>query len=190
MTRRFSGGPATEVIVELCDLARRAPSAGYSQGTHFLLLADSDRDAFFTVSGAGTWFEKTSPGVIGCSHIVVVLADPDAYTDRYAESDKAEHGLGERDAWFVPYWLTDAAMAAQNLLLLAEDRGLGALFFGLHGDPRATLKHFGVPDRVQTIGAIALGLRAPDDEVTGSPTRRGRRARDAVVHLGRWTNPE
>lgn len=190
MTRRFSGGPPTEVVVELCDLARRAPSAGYSQGTHFLVLGESDRDDFFSFSGADAWFAKSSPGVLECSHVVLVLADSAAYTDRYSESDKTEHGLGERDAWFVPYWLTDAAMAAQNLLLLVEDRGLGALFFGLHGDPRATLEHFGVPERVQTIGAIAVGIRAMDDEVTGSPTRRGRRERDAVVHLGRWTNPD
>lgn len=187
MTRTFSGGPTTATIIELCDLARRAPSAGFSQGAHFLVL--DEVATFFEVSGAGEWFARTSPGVLDCSHVVLVLGDPSAYTGRYSEPDKSEHGLGRADAWTTPFWLTDAAMAAQNLLLLAEDRGLGALLFGLFGDTRSCLDHFGVPDGVAAVGAIALGFRSPDDRPSGSPTRRSRRQRTDVVHVGRWGGP-
>ena len=40
MTRSFAAEPIDiEALVALIDLARRAPSAGFSQGTHFLILA-------------------------------------------------------------------------------------------------------------------------------------------------------
>jgi nitroreductase len=77
-------------------------------------------------------------------------------------------------------------MAAQNLLLLAEDRGLGALFFGIFGDERALLRHLGVPEGVRAIGAVALGRRSAADRPSGSPLTRGRLPLEAVVHWGRW----
>ena len=52
----------------------------------------------------------------------MLVADPDAYVQRYGESDKAHTSLGEgRDAWPVPYWTVDASMAAMVILLAAED---------------------------------------------------------------------
>ncbi len=38
--------------------------------------------------------------------------------------------LGDRDAWDVPYWFTDAAMATMSLLLLIEDAHWGATLWG------------------------------------------------------------
>src|SRR4051794_355320 len=198
MTRRFAPDPvSTELLVELLDLARRAPSAGYSQGTHFLLLEGERVTWFWEVTGAGAWFDKVSPGVTSAPAIVLPLADPGAYTARYAESDKADPvldgeegpGLDRQEAWPVPYWQTDTAMAVQNLLLLAEDRGLGALFFGLFGGEEELLAALGVPAGVRPIGAVALGHRAPDDRPSGSATTRPRRTRPSVVHVGRWSPP-
>jgi nitroreductase len=198
MTRSFSPEPlTTELLVELLDLARRAPSAGYSQGTHFLLLEGEQVPWFWEVTGAGPWFDKASPGVTDAPTIVIPLADAGAYMARYAEPDKAtpvlegEPGpaLSREDAWPVPYWQTDTAMAVQNLLLLAEDRGLGALFFGLFGGEDELLAELGVPSGVRPIGAVALGHRAGDDRPSGSATTRPRRHRAAVVHLGRWSDP-
>jgi nitroreductase len=186
MTRDFDGGPAHDDVLAMCDLARRAPSAGFSQGSHFLVLEGPDKEDFFQVSGAGAWFARRAPGVPRCSHLVLVLGDPSAYTDRYSAPDKIEVGLSHREAWSCPYWLTDAAMAAQNLLLLCEERGWGALFFGLPTDPRATLTHYGVPEHVEIVGIIALGYRSSSDAPSGSPTRRGRRPSHEVIHVGRW----
>lgn len=186
MTRSFAGGPTTEELLEVCDIARRAPSAGFSQGSHFLVLDGADKDRFFAVSGAGEWFAVRAPRVVDCSQIVLVLADPEAYTTRYAEPDKVGHGLEQRESWSCPYWLTDSAMAAQNLLLLIEERRWGALLFGLFGPPRDTLSQFGVPSTIQCVGAVAVGNRSPDDQPTGSATRRPRRPAADVIHRGTW----
>jgi len=186
MTRRFAGEVSVPWIVEQCDLARRAPSAGYAQGTHFLVLSGECLARFWDVSGAGTWFSERQPGVLGAAAVVLVLADRSVYETRYSEADKAGHGLETADGWAVPYWLTDAAMAAQNLLLLVEEARFGALFFGLFVEPRRTLRAFGVPEHVDCVGAVAIGRRAVDDVASGSGARRGRRPLDEVAHLGTW----
>lgn len=187
MTRRFAPTPVTpETIDELLDLARRAPSAGFSQGTHFLVLTGESLARFWDVTGAGEWFAGTQPGVLQAPVVVLPLADPQAYTARYAEGDKAGHGLEDAANWDVPFWLTDTAMTVQNLLLLCQERGLGALYFGIFRNARALLDELGVPGHVLQVGAVALGERAVDDAPSGSSVTRPRTPRADIVHHSRW----
>ena len=165
---------------------RRAPSAGYSQGVHFVVLDGTALAGFWQVTGAAEWFADVQPGVLDAPVVVLPLADPVAYTSRYAEGDKSGHGLEHAANWEVPFGLTDTAMAVQNLLLLAEDRGLGALYFGIFRNARSLLDHLGVPPHVLQVGAVALGHRAADDRPSGSSVSRQRRERADVVHLGHW----
>ena len=189
MTRRFDDSPSpnrltADTVAEWCDLARRAPSAGFAQGTHFLVRGDVA--ATLDALGAAPWFAERQPGVLSASVAVLVLADRDAYVERYREADKAGHGLETTTGWRVPYWLTDAAMAAQNLLLVAEAHGRGALFIGVFRDPRPALADWGVPEPVDCVGVVLVGDRSPADRPSGTPTRRSRQPRDAVVHLDSW----
>lgn len=184
MTRRFVDVTSIDEIVAWCDLARRAPSAGFAQGAHFLVRRDVP--GTLAALGAKEWFESRQPGVLQASAAVVVLADPSVYTERYSETDKSGHGLEDRTGWRVPYWLTDAAMAAQNLLLVAESHRAGALFIGVFRDPRPALDQWGVPNGVDCVGVVLVGGRAPDDRPSGSPTRRPRRERQAVIHRDVW----
>jgi nitroreductase len=192
MTRRFQPTPIPqEQLQELLDLARRAPSAGYSQGVHFLALTGEALARFWRTTGADEWFahvqgDAVPGGVLDAPVVVLPLADPVAYTSRYSEGDKAGHGLELAENWEVPFWITDAAMAVQNLLLLAQDRGLGALYFGIFRNAPVALDELGVPAHVLQVGAVALGLRAADDEVSGSARTRPRRDRIEVVHHNAW----
>lgn len=186
MTRSFAGGPTPEEVRALCAEALRAPSAGFSQGTHLVIMTAEDLQEFWSQSGAGEWFAKRSPGVLGATSVVLVCGDRQAYLDRYSEADKAGLGLEEADDWAVPYWLTDAAMVAENLLLLIEERRWGALLFGLFENQVRYLRELGCPDAVSCIGAVAIGYRSPEDRVSGSPTRRRRQPVADHVHAGRW----
>lgn len=187
MTRRFRPDPLDPVEVEeLLDLARRAPSAGYSQGVHFLALDGEALTRFWVATGADEWFGSVQQGVLAAPVVVLPLADPTAYTSRYAERDKSGHGLEVAANWEVPFWLTDAAMATQNLLLLAQERGLGALYFGIFRNARRALDELGVPAEVVQVGAVALGHRASDDVPSGSARTRPRRDTQQVVHRNCW----
>jgi nitroreductase len=89
------------------------------------------------------------------------------------------------DAWPAPFWVVDVAFATMILLLSAVEEGLGALFFGLRGEPRKLHQSFGIPDGWSAIGAVALGWPAEERGPAGSAAR-GRRELSEVVHRGRW----
>jgi nitroreductase len=188
MVRRFDPDrPVPERVLRTClENAVRAPSAGFSQGWDFVVLAaDVERDRFWTATtepGAepDAWLRgiRTAPALIVC------CSDKQAYLERYAAPDK---GWTDRDEarWPVPYWDIDTGMAALLMLLTAVDEGLGGLFFGVpperHGAVRAEL---GIPYDRTVIGVVALGYAVPGPR---SPSlRRHRRTADEVAHWGRF----
>jgi nitroreductase len=187
MTRSFDPRPvADELMLELLDLARRAPSAGYSQGVHFLAMSGEVLQRFWHTTGGDEWYADGDNSILAAPVVVLPLADPVAYTSRYSESDKIEHGLHLAENWSVPFWLTDAAMATQNLLLLAEDRGLGALYFGLFDHVREAFDELRIPAHLLQVGAVALGYRAAADVPSGSARTRPRKDTIEVVHINGW----
>ena len=179
------------VVRRLLDHAIRAPSAGYSQGWAFLVLEEpEDRDRFWSVTGGqdtggqdtgGRWLS----GMRRAPLIIVPHSDKNAYLDRYAEPDKAWTDRDEA-RWPVPYWHIDTGMAALLMLLTAVDEGLGACFFGIPPEFTGGYREaFGVPDRLDPIGAVTVGY--PVDDWRSPSLRRGRRAVDQVVRRGRWS---
>jgi nitroreductase len=185
MHRRFLDRPVpTDVVDRLLDRARRAPSAGHTQGWDWLVLEGGEQTGrFWTLDADPAWLAAPDhPGLLRAPVIIVPLARREAYRERYAEADKQ---AGEPNRWDVPYWLVDTAFATMLLLLGATAEGLGALLFALHGDPAATLAAFGVPADRQALGAVALGWPDPEERPGGS-ARRGRRPLDEQVHRGHW----
>jgi nitroreductase len=186
MTRTFRGGPSIDDVTRVAEVALRAPSAGFSQGVHLVVLSGGDADRFWDRSGARSWFENRSPGVLEAPHVVLVFGDSQAYMDRYSLDDKRDLGFGDASRWHTPYWLVDAGMVAQNMLLLAEERRWGALFFGVHGNQEEYFATLHIPQSAHCIGAIAIGYRSSSDRPSGSSTTRSRRAPDETVHIGTW----
>jgi nitroreductase len=173
------------VVDDLLRLAVRAPSAGYSQGWHFLVLAgDADRDLFWAATSGGGPTDAWLAGMQTAPVLVIALSDKDAYLDRYAEPDK---GWTDRDEarWPVPYWDIDTGMAALLVLLGAVDRGLAGCFFGVPPEfTEATRAAFAIPPRLRFVGVLSLGYPAPDRR---SPSlRRGPRETGDVVSYGRF----
>lgn len=184
MTRTFDTSPVDPTLLDdLLDTARWAPSAGFSQGAHLLVLTGPRVPWFWEVTGAEDWYPDD---VRAAPVLVIALADPLAYTERYAAPDKAGHGLEDPANWPVPYWLTDTAMAVQNLLLLLEANGLGALWFGVFRNADVLLAELGVPTQLRLVGVVAIGHRATADRPSGSPTTRPRRGRSEQIHHEHW----
>jgi nitroreductase len=174
-----------ELLDGILDNARRAPSAGFSQGVDLLVLTGPEE--------VGRFWDATFPaaeresfrwqGLFRAPVIVIPCSHKQAYLDRYAEPDK---GWADKDEgrWPVPYWDIDTAFAAMAILLSATDAGLGALFFGIFDGLPQLRASFGIPDDFTPIGALALGWPAPDEP---SPSlARGRRPLEEVIHRGRW----
>jgi nitroreductase len=189
MVRSFDPhrGVDPSVVDDLLGAARAAPSAGNTQGWHFVVLEGPEQTArFWDVSlpvqrrASFAW-----PGLLDAPVLVCPVADADAYVRRYAEPDKASTGLGDStDSWAFPYWLTDTAFATMSLLLAATNRGLGTCFFGLFGRQAAVCEALGIPDGHTPIGMVALGH--PLADTPGRSALRGRRDADEVVRRGGW----
>jgi nitroreductase len=187
MTRDFNRDPLDpQLVTDLVDTARRAPSAGYSQGVHFVVLSGDAVTRFWQTTDAESWFAKKQDGVLSAPVVVLPIADPEAYTARYSEADKQGHGLENADNWPVPFWLTDTAMAVQNLLLLIESHRLGALYFGIFQNVDVLMADLGIPARMLSVGAVAMGHRASTDRPSGSATTRPRLSTADVVHYNHW----
>ena len=191
MTRSFRPDPVDPSVIDsLVDLASRSPSAGKTQGWHLVALEGDDTARYWDLTLPA---EKRSSfrwtGLLVAPVLMIALADPNAYVERYAEADKARTGLGESaEAWPAPYWTIDASMAVMTLLHAAEDAGLGALFFGVFQNEREVRAELGIPGHLQTIGAIAVGhpLPGPEPKSAGSSAHRRRRPPDEILHRGGW----
>jgi nitroreductase len=187
MVRAFARQPVSRQLVdELLDLARRAPSAGNTQPWHFVVLEGDQTARLWDVTLPAPRRESFAwSGLLDAPVLVVPVVDPAAYAARYAEDDKRLTGLGEGPAaWPVPYWWVDGGMAVHGLLLAAVDAGLGALFYSLFDREAAVLAALGVPEGYRALGSVALGWPAPDEP--GRSAGRPRPPLDDVVHRGGW----
>ena len=188
MVRSFTSEPVEPGVVdEICDLARRAPTAGNTAGVEFLVLEDSRTAAYWDVTLSPERRDDFAwPGLLDAPVLVVVWANLGGYLRRYREPDKDHTGLGAGEkSWPVPYWYVDGGAAVMTMLLAAQDRGLGAAFFGMFDHERAVRKRFGVPPDRRGVGTVAIGHRSGDDRPSSS-ARRGRPDLSEVLHRSRW----
>ena len=185
MVRNYADRPVDRATVtKVLELARRGPSAGFSQGIYFVVITERDtrlrlaqvaNEDEYAASGFDRWISNAPV------HVAVCVREED-YRARYREPDKLQSD-GSELPWPVPYWWVDAGAALMLLLLAAVNEGLAAGFFGVHrlGGLNEVL---GIPSDVVPIGVVTLGHPAPD-RPSGS-LARGRRAADEVVRWEHW----
>ena len=93
--RRMSRSFTTEEVVpaaieRIISLASRAPSAGKAQGWHVVSLVGDETASYWDATLPEQRRDDfTWPGLLRAPVILVLVADPDAYVERYGESDKA-----------------------------------------------------------------------------------------------------
>jgi nitroreductase len=185
MVRRFTPEPVPDAAVErIVATARRAPSAGFTQGVSFVVVTDPAARAGLAEVAGEAWYTRAghAPFIAQAPVHVVVCTSPSAYVERYREPDKRKPD-GQDRPWPVPYWHTDAGCALMLLLLATVDEGLAAAFVGVR-DPRELAAALGIPDEVEPIGIALIGHGAED-----KPSRslaRGRKPLEAILHRERW----
>jgi nitroreductase len=188
MVRDFSDEPVARSLLErLMVNATRIPSAGYSQGSAFVVLTDPGQRRLFweTTSGPEWRGESESEALTRAPVVIVPLAHKQAYLDRYALPDKVHTPLSREDCWPVPYWDIDTGFGVMLILLTAVDLGLGAVFFAIFEGENVLMDALGVPEGYAPIGAIAVG-HPTAGERTKPELATGRRRHDDVVRWERW----
>jgi nitroreductase len=143
--RSFSDEPVERADLRaLVRAARLAPSASNQRINKFLVVSDRERIRLF---------RHVAPGMLGePAALIVILTD----TERAAE-EGVRLDRDHRTRW------ADVGAAAENVLLVAEARGLGAcplMSFSVEG-ARAVLE---LPDHLIPDYIVQLGHRAVDDD--------------------------
>ena len=128
-----------EVVQDLLKAAMAAPSAGNEQPWEFIVIRDKNTMKKITE------FHQYSKMLLNTDVAIVVCGD--------IKREK-----------FKGYWVQDCSAAIQNILLEAEDRGLGAVWLGVYpmeDRVEAMEKLLGLPEGVITLGIVPVGY--PDE---------------------------
>src|SRR2546430_823340 len=131
MIRHFTSEPvAPEVIDRMLDLARHAPSAGFTQGQSFIVVTRPDlRKEIGRLCGEEEYVSSGfHPFVSEAPVLVIPCTSEAAYHRRYQQPDKLKED-GTEIEWPVPYWHMDIGCSVMILLLAAVDEGLSAGYF-------------------------------------------------------------
>jgi nitroreductase len=190
MVRHYAPEPVDERrLGRILEAARRGPSAGFTQGQSFVVVTDPARRVQIAgIAGEPAYVKRGfDPWLSSAPVHVVLCVSEQAYHRRYREPDKLTGGA-ERQ-WPVPYWYVDGGCALMLLLLATADEGLAAGFLDLEDEGYGALKLLlGIPEEVQPIGLVTIGVPAPDRR-SGS-LARGHKPEAEVVHRERWGSPD
>ena len=186
--RRFSTDPVPqEAIEQILAAAARAPSGGNRQQWSFVVIRDD-----VLKRRIGEWY------LDGWN--VTYASDPTRPRNAtYVSAETLAHNLAATPVLILacinrgqgsgPASLSAGASiypAVQNLMLAAEDLGLGTVITTFHmrheGEVKALL---GIPDSVQTAALIPMGYPAEGEHFGGSK----RSAVSEFAHYDRWDNP-
>jgi nitroreductase len=184
MVRHFTPeGVPSEVMDRILTLAQHAPSAGFSQGSAYVVvtepatragLAKLQGEEEYSSAGFHRWISEAPVNVVAC-------VSEKAYHDRYNEPDKLQDG--KEIEWPTPYWFFDIGAGSMLVLLGAVDSGLAAAFSGVT-DLDGMRALLGIPPEFHPVGVISIGH--PGKDVRSPSLKRGRRPPGAVVHREKW----
>ncbi len=160
--RKYSDKPVEEEKLQgVLEAVRMAPSWANYQCWRLIVVKDkalkekisdlSYVESFFAPKG---YKANPSKKALAEAPVVIVLC-----------ADPAQSGV----LWGQSYYLTDAGIAAQNLMLAARAQGLGSVFVGVYEEEKLK-KLLGIPDVIRIVGLFPLGY--PLEEKKEGPPRK------------------
>lgn len=186
MVRSYRDEPVPrEAIERIVARARKAPTAGFSQGLRFIVVTDPEGRSAVAKAGGERWYAEHGMATwLSAAPVqVVVCTREEDYHERYRLPDKLQEDGTEID-WPIPWWYADAGKAIMLLLLCAVDEGLAAGMFGLH-DAAACREALGIPDDVTPVAVVTIG-HSGADEVPGSRSKFSWKPLEEVVRWEHW----
>jgi nitroreductase len=190
MVRKFEQKPIPDdVLKRVLEVARHAPSGGFSQGFDFIVLAKPAELEWFYRTTDDPTDPEPFPGRepdLAPACLILPFANKRLYLDRYAQPDKLQFGLDKEENWTVPTWTVDTSMAIMLILLAAVHEGLGAWYFDISRGEDDVMSDLGIPPSCIRLGVIALGYTSPEDKPRASVFTRRRRPFEEMFHFGRW----
>lgn len=146
-----------EIVEDLLKAAMAAPSAGNEQPWEFVVLRDKE--------------------------IMKNITEVHPYSKMLLNSDVAIVVCGdEKKEVFKGYWVQDCSAATENILLAAQDMGLGAVWLGVYpiADRVKKIQEIlGLPSSVVPLSIVPVGY--PDEEKTP-----GDRFDKTRIHYNGW----
>lgn len=146
-----------EIVEDLLKAAMAAPSAGNEQPWEFVVLRDKE--------------------------IMKNITEIHPYSKMLLKSDVAIVVCGdEKKEVFTGYWVQDCSAATENILLAAQDMGLGAVWLGVYpiADRVEKIQEIlGLPSSVVPLSIVPVGY--PDEEKTP-----GDRFDKTRIHYNGW----
>lgn len=129
---------SSDLIFQILDAGRYAPSAGNLQDWYFFVVQDKEKiKEISKIAFNQNWIEKASFLIIACSNLKII-------------SYYGERGLRL-------YSKQDVAAAIQNMLLFAWSLGIGSCWVGAF-DEEALRKHLGIAEHFEIQAIIAFGF--------------------------------
>jgi nitroreductase len=171
-TRKFLDKPIEEEKLEaILEAVRRAPSWANLQCWRLIVVEDAETkrmlselafvESFFAPLGY-----KSNPaqkGIAQAPVVIVLCADP------------AKSG----SLWDQQYYMTDAGIASQNLMLAAHAQGLGTVFVGVFEEDKIK-SLLGIPKEIRIVSLFPVGY--PVEEGVTRP----RKALGEIVFSEKW----
>ena len=160
--RRYKPDPVEEdKLTRVLDAARLAPSWKNMQCWRFIVVRGETGKA-----GILTGFDDSNPGkkaITAAPVMIVLCADP-----------QGSGKMGDKD-----YYLVDAGIAMENLMLAARAEDLGTCWLGEFNE-NPVKEALGIPPAWRVVGMTPLGY--PDQD----PKPRPRKTLEEIVFSERW----
>ena len=154
--RKYTKKPIeNEKIQKILNAARLGPSAANIQPCHLIVVSDPStlQEAY-----KAEWFQQAPMVIVVCAN--------------------------EKTAWKrsdgLNYWVVDAAIAMQNIVLVASELGLGTCWIGAFDEGKLR-KALNIPKDYKIVAMTPIGYANEQKEPTTD-----RKPIEAILHKEKW----
>lgn len=149
--RNFEDRPIqADLLDELLEAANNAPSGGNIQPMSIVVVeSEEGRGELAKMVGEQPWVRNAPVSLVFC----LDFHRTKRWAEMFGVEFRAEQALG---SFLIAY--ADIMCAAQNVVILAEARGLGSVYVGtIQGSTDEARKYFDMPDHVLPMMVLSLG---------------------------------